>query len=64
LLFGIIAATALARVMMSMLDFVVPPDAPAYGAAAIILFLVAAATVFVPARRAMRVDPMQTLRAN
>ncbi len=64
LLFGIIAATALARVMMSMLDFVAPPDAPAYGAVAIILFVVAAAAVFVPARRAMRVDPMQTLRAN
>jgi ABC-type antimicrobial peptide transport system permease subunit len=63
LLFGIIAATALARVMMAMLDFVEPPDVPTYGAVAIILFAVAAAAVCAPARRAMRVDPMQVLRA-
>ena len=64
LLAGVVAATALARVMMSMLDFVAPPDAPTYLVAAIILLGVAAAAVFAPARRAMRVDPMQTLRAN
>ena len=29
-----------------------------------ILLVVAAAAVFVPARRAMGVDPMRTLRAN
>ena len=63
LLFGIVAATALARVMMAMLDFVEPPDAPTYAAVAIVLLGVAAAAVFAPARRAMRVDPMQTLRA-
>lgn len=64
LLLGIIAATALARVMTSMLDFVAPPDVPAYGAVAVILLVVAAAAVVVPARRAMRVDPMHTLRAH
>ncbi len=64
LLIGIVAATALARVMMAALDFVAPPDAQAYGAVAIILLVVAAAAVLVPARRAMRVDPMRTLRAN
>ena len=64
LLIGIVAATALARVIMAALDFVAPPDAPTYAAVAIILLGVAAAAVFVPARRAMRVDPMQTLRAN
>jgi putative ABC transport system permease protein len=63
LLAGVVAATALARVMMSMLDFVAPPDAPTYLVAAILLLGVAAAAVFAPARRAMRVDPMQTLRA-
>jgi putative ABC transport system permease protein len=63
LLFGIVAAAGLARVMMAMLDFVEPPDAPTYAAVAIILLGVAAAAVFAPARRAIRVDPMQTLRA-
>lgn len=63
LLFGIMAATVLARLMMSMLDFVEPPDVITYGAVAIILLGVAAAAVLAPARRAMRVDPMQTLRA-
>ena len=64
LLIGVAAATALARVMIAALDFVAPPDAPAYGAVAMILLAVAAAAVFVPARRAMRVDPVRTLRAN
>ena len=63
LLAGVVAATALARVMMSMLDFVAAPDALTYLVAAIILLGVAAVAVFAPARRAMRVDPMQTLRA-
>lgn len=64
LLVGIAAATALARVMTSVLDFVQRPDAFTYAAAAVILLAVAAAAAFAPARRAMRVDPMQTLRAN
>jgi len=63
LLTGVVAAAALARVMMAVLDFVEPPDLSAYGAVAMILLAVAAAAVFAPARRAMRVDPMQTLRA-
>jgi putative ABC transport system permease protein len=63
LLAGVVAATALARVMMSTLDFVAPPDAPTYLVAGLILLGVAAVAVFAPARRAMRVDPMQTLRA-
>lgn len=63
LLFGMVAAAALARVMMAVLDFVEPPNLPTYGAVAMILLGVAAAAVCAPARRAMRVDPMQTLRA-
>jgi len=64
LLLGIVAAAALARVMIAMLDFVEAPNVPAYGVVALILLGVAAVAVFAPARRAMRVDPMQTLRAN
>ena len=64
LLIGIVAATALARIMMAALDFVAHPDAWAYGAVAAILLAVAAAAALVPARRAMRIDPIQTLRAN
>jgi putative ABC transport system permease protein len=63
LLVGVIAATALARVMIAMLDFVEPPDVSTYGVVAVILLAVASAAVFAPARRAMRADPMQTLRA-
>jgi len=64
LLIGVLAAAALTRVMISALDFVAAPEAPTYGAVAIVLMIVAAAAVFVPARRAMRVDPMRTLRTN
>lgn len=63
LLIGVFAATVLARVLIAALDFVEPPSALTFGAVAMILLGVAAAAVFAPARRAMRVDPMQTLRA-
>jgi putative ABC transport system permease protein len=63
LLIGVVAATVLSRLLVAALDFVEPPSALTFGAVAMILLGVAAAAVFAPARKAMRVDPMQTLRA-
>jgi ABC-type antimicrobial peptide transport system permease subunit len=63
LLIGVFAATVLTRALIAALDFVEPPGAVTFGAVAMILLGVAAAAVFAPARKAMRVDPMQTLRA-
>jgi putative ABC transport system permease protein len=63
LVLGIAIAAALARVMTRTLDFVQHPDAATYAAVAIILLGVAAGAAFAPARRAIRVDPMQTLRS-
>jgi putative ABC transport system permease protein len=63
LLVGLLAAAGLAQVLIAALDFVEPPSVFTFGAVAMILLGVAAAAVFAPARKAMRVDPMQTLRA-
>jgi predicted permease len=64
LLLGVVAAIALARIMMAILDFVQPPDVSTYAAVAVMLLGAAAGAAFSPARRAMRVDPMQTLRSS
>src|SRR5439155_2295042 len=63
LLLGIAAAAAMARVIAQALDFVDPADAAPFAAVAIILLGVAVLASYVPARRAARVDPMLTLRA-
>jgi putative ABC transport system permease protein len=60
---GIGAALALARVIESMLFEVEPFDAASYAAVAAVLLAVAALACYVPARRAMRVDPLVALRA-
>jgi putative ABC transport system permease protein len=59
---GIAAALALARVIESMLFNVTPFDAASYSATALVLLAVAALACYVPARRAMRVDPLVALR--
>jgi len=59
---GIAAALALARVIESMLFNVTPFDAASYGATALVLLAVAALACYMPARRAMRVDPLVALR--
>jgi putative ABC transport system permease protein len=59
---GIAVALGLARVIKSMLFDVTPFDAASYGATAMVLLAVAALACYLPARRAMRVDPLVALR--
>jgi putative ABC transport system permease protein len=59
---GIAGALAVARVVAAMLFEVTPFDPTSYLATAAILLAVAALACYVPARRAMRVDPIVALR--
>jgi predicted permease len=59
---GMPAAWALARLIQSMLFGLTPADPVAIGVATLLLFVVAHATAYVPARRASRTDPLVALR--
>jgi ABC-type antimicrobial peptide transport system permease subunit len=59
---GIAGALALSRLVRSMLFHVTPFDPATYAATALLLLGVAALACYVPARRAMRVDPLTALR--
>ncbi len=59
---GLVVSFGMTRLMGSMLFSVRPTDPLALGAAAGILCLVAALATLIPARRAMKVDPMVALR--
>ena len=62
MLVGVIAAAALARAMSGVLFGVQPHDPGAFVAAAVTLLLAALVATWLPARRAMRIDAMETLR--
>lgn len=59
---GIVAGIALMRAMRSFLYDVSVADPLSFGAAAVLLLLVAMLACYIPARRATRVDPMIALR--
>ena len=59
---GIAASVALTRLMKSLLFGVSATDPLTFTSVSILLILVAIAACYIPARRAMRVDPMVVLR--
>jgi putative ABC transport system permease protein len=59
---GLAGALATARLVKTMLFEVTPFDPASYGATAGVLLAVAALACYMPARRAMRVDPLTALR--
>ena len=59
---GIVGALAITRVMAHMLFGLSPSDLFTYAAVALVLLFAALAALYVPARRAMRIDPMVALR--
>lgn len=59
---GVLAALGATRLIASMIYGVTPYDPLTFVAVAAILSIVALAACYIPARRAMRVDPMVALR--
>lgn len=59
---GLLAALGLSQLVESMLFSVEPTDPASYAATAALLLVIAAVACYIPARRAMRVDPMVTLQ--
>jgi predicted permease len=59
---GVVAALALTRLMSSLLFGIKPTDALTFLSVAVLLTCVALAASYIPARRAMRTDPLEALR--
>ena len=62
ILAGILFASALTKFVSMLLFGTSGPDVLTLGVVALLLLLVALAACYIPARRAMRVDPMVALR--
>jgi predicted permease len=60
--FGLLLAVFFTRLMASLLFGVTPTDLATFASVTAVLFVVALAACYIPARRATRVDPIQTLR--
>jgi ABC-type antimicrobial peptide transport system permease subunit len=60
---GLVAAMAVARLLSSLLFGVGPTDPTAYVAAVVVTIAAAALASYVPARRAAKIDPIETLKA-
>lgn len=61
---GLLAAFALTRYLRNLLYEVSPADPAAFASMAALLFAIAAAASYLPARRAGRIDPVRALRAD
>jgi predicted permease len=59
---GLVASLALSRYLDRLLFGVTPTDPATFGAVTTVLLAVGLAACYVPARRAMRLDPVQALR--
>ena len=59
---GLAAAVVLTRLMAAQLYGVSPRDPVTFAAVALVLIAIAMLACYIPARRAMRVDPMESLR--
>jgi ABC-type antimicrobial peptide transport system permease subunit len=62
MVFGIAGALAMTHFLESLLYEVRPTDSPTFVAVLLLLVSVSLAAAYIPARRAMRVDPMVALR--
>jgi len=60
---GSLGAVAVARAMRALLYGVVPLDAPSFAVSAILLVVASLIAAVVPARRALGVDPLKSLRS-